>query len=122
LHAASGAATGAAPPAYRAHLDAYLEDYAFLADGLLDLVEAGGPQQLLGEALALAERMLLDFGDEPGALFNTAKQHEQLIVRTRDGQDGAIPAANAVAARVLARLARPLNRADLEGRAEDAIG
>lgn len=119
VSAGSAAAPGAGQ--YRAHLDGYLEDYAFLADGLLDLVEAGGPQALLGSALELAERMLSDFGDEPGALFNTARQHEQLIVRTREGQDGAIPSANAVAARVLARLARHLNRSDLASRAEDAL-
>src|SRR6185436_1443975 len=47
----------------RAHLDAYLEDYAYLSDALIDLYEAGGASEWLHRALALAERMIEDFGD-----------------------------------------------------------
>jgi uncharacterized protein YyaL (SSP411 family) len=106
----------------KAHLDAYLEDYAFLADGLIDLYEAGGAESFLGDAVRLAERMLTDFADpEGGAFFQTAHGHERLIARTREGHDGAIPNGNAVAARVLARLGVHLDRTDLRERATAAI-
>jgi uncharacterized protein YyaL (SSP411 family)/aryl-alcohol dehydrogenase-like predicted oxidoreductase len=102
-----------------AHLAAYLEDYAYLADALVDLHEAGAPARYLREAEALAERMRADFADgESGGFFSTARDHERLIVRHREGHDGATPAANAVAARVLARLSYHLDRADLR---EDAV-
>jgi uncharacterized protein len=104
-----------------AHVDGYLEDYAYLADALLTLYEAGGAASFLRESEALAERLILDFGDGGGAFFATAKNHETLVARPRDGHDGAIPNANAVAARALARLARHLDRADLEQRAREAL-
>ncbi len=106
----------------RAHLDAYLEDYAFFTDALISLYEAGAPASFLGEAKTLAERMIADFGDdEAGAFFHTAHSHEQLIVRTREGNDGAIPSANAVAARALARLSYHFDREDFRKRASGAL-
>src|SRR5690606_3480612 len=47
-----------------AHLPAYLEDYAYLADGLVSLYEAGGEPRMLERALVLGERLLADFGEE----------------------------------------------------------
>ena len=105
----------------KAHLDGYLEDYAFLAEGLLDLYEAGADARYLREAGSLAERMVAGFGDEGGGFYDTAQDHEALIVRHKDGADGAIPSANAVAASVLARLAAHLGRADFRERAVGAI-
>jgi uncharacterized protein YyaL (SSP411 family) len=105
----------------RAHLDAYLEDYAYLADALVTLYEAGGSADFLRRALALAERMLKDFGEAGGAFFGTATGHEELVARPREGHDGALPNANAVAARALARLSRHFGRDDLAARAEEAI-
>ncbi|HVW25234.1 MAG TPA: aldo/keto reductase [Polyangiaceae bacterium] len=106
----------------KAHLDAYLEDYAFLADGLVDLYEAGGAESFLVEAVRLAERMIADFGGaDGGAFYQTANRHEALIARPREGHDGALPSANAVAARLLSRLALHLGRDDLKARALAAI-
>jgi uncharacterized protein YyaL (SSP411 family)/aryl-alcohol dehydrogenase-like predicted oxidoreductase len=106
----------------KAHLDGYLEDYAFFADALLDLYEAGGSARFFDKAIELAERMLRDFADpEDGAFFQTAHGHETLIVRTRDGHDGAIPNANAVAARLLARLAAHLGSDTYREHAEGAL-
>jgi uncharacterized protein YyaL (SSP411 family)/aryl-alcohol dehydrogenase-like predicted oxidoreductase len=106
----------------KAHLEAYLEDYAFLADGLVDLYEAGGAESFLRDAVRLAERMVKDFADPgDGAFFQTAHGHERLIARTREGHDGAIPNANAVAARVLARLGFHFGRADLRERSTAAL-
>ena len=104
-----------------AHLPAYLEDHAYLADAHVDLSEAGGPSRFLREAEALAERMRADFADEAGGFFSTARDHEPLIVRPREGHDGATPSANAVAARALARLSYHLDRADLREDAARAL-
>ena len=87
-----------------AHLDAYLEDYAFLGDALVDLYEAGGPERFLREAQRLAGLLREDFAAEDGGFYSTARGHEPLLVRHREGHDGATPSANAVAARLLARL------------------
>jgi uncharacterized protein len=110
----------------RAHLDAVLEDYAYLADGCLDLYEAGGPPEALAWARALAERLVEDFADpDGGAFFHTAHAHEPLVVRAREGHDGALPSPNAVAARALVRLGRHLDRPELleiAGRALRAYG
>ena len=105
----------------RAHIDAYLEDYAYLADALIGLYEAGAPSEYLLRALTLAERTLQDFGEAGGGFFSTARGHEALVARPREGHDGAIPSANAVAARALARLGRHFGREDLLSRAREAI-
>ncbi|HEY3500867.1 MAG TPA: hypothetical protein VGK73_39515 [Polyangiaceae bacterium] len=105
----------------RAHIDAYLEDYAYLADALIGLYEAGAPSEFLSRALALAERLRKDFGDAGGGFFSTAAGHEALVARPREGHDGAVPSANAVAARALARLGRHFGREDLVERARQAV-
>ena len=106
----------------KAHLPGYLEDYAFLAEGLVDLYEAGGDVRYLREAARLAERILADFGDEAGGgFFDTAAAHEALILRHREGADGAIPSANAVAAFALARLSLHLDRSDFRDAAIRAV-
>src|SRR5438445_638126 len=97
----------------RAHLDAYLEDYAFFAEALVDLYEAGGAPKYLEEAASLADRIRKDFAAEEGGFFSTGRGHESLIVRPREGHDGAIPSANAAAAMALARLSYHLDRPDL---------
>lgn len=105
-----------------AHLNAYLEDYACLCEGLIDLYEAGGEVRYLREAVRLAERLLTDFvGEESGAFYTTSRDHESLILRHREGTDGATPSGNAVAASALARLSFHLARNDLRRAAERAI-
>jgi len=104
-----------------AHLNGYLEDYAYLAEGLLDLYEAGAGARYLRQAERLAALMLADFGDEGGGFYQTAHGHEALIVRHREGHDGAMPNANATAAHVLARLSFHLDREDLRERSAEAI-
>jgi len=90
----------------RAKFNAYLEDYAFFAEGLLTLFETTGESRWLKEALALADRMVEEFWDsEGGGFFFTGKSHEDLIVRSKDYFDNATPSGNSVAAIVLLRLA-----------------
>ncbi len=106
----------------KAHLTAYLEDYAYLSEGLLDLYEASGQPRWLREAERLTERTLADFfDDDSGAFFNTARDHETLMMRYREGSDGATPSANAVAAHVLMRLSHHLDRPEFRHAAIRAI-
>ncbi|MCI0663691.1 MAG: thioredoxin domain-containing protein [Acidobacteria bacterium] len=86
-------------------LNAYLEDYAYLIDGLLSLYEATFDLRWFEEARALAETMIEQFWDDKGGgFFFTSEDHETLITRTRDLYDNATPAGNSVAAHVLLRL------------------
>jgi uncharacterized protein len=106
----------------KAHLAAYLEDYAYFAQGLVSLYEVTGDERYLNEAERLAEQVLSDFADvQGGPFYQTAHTHEALIARVRDGHDGAIPNANAIAAHALARLARHLGRPAWEERAREAL-
>ena len=85
----------------KAHLEACLEDYAYLSEAMIDLYEACGRERYLQEAVCLAERILEDFLDhDQGGFFTTGKEHESLILRSREGPDGATPSGNAVAASV----------------------
>ncbi|HEY5627655.1 MAG TPA: aldo/keto reductase [Nitrospira sp.] len=97
----------------RAHLDAVLEDYAYLGEGLVDLYEASGEPGYLAAAGSLAERLIESFQDrDQGGFFTTALEHEALILRGREGADGATPSGNAVAAAFLARLSFHTDRPD----------
>jgi uncharacterized protein YyaL (SSP411 family) len=90
----------------QAKLNAYLEDYAFYADGLIALYQATGELRWLEEAKSLTDRMIAEFWDEEdGGFFYTGKSHEKLIVRTKDYFDNATPSGNSVAAEVLVHLA-----------------
>jgi len=89
----------------RAKFNAYLEDYAFLAEGLLTLFETTGEARWLRDALALADRLIEEFWDnEGGGFFFTGKSHDNLIVRSKDYFDNATPSGNSVATIVLLRL------------------
>jgi uncharacterized protein YyaL (SSP411 family) len=90
----------------RAHLNAYLDDYAFLIAALLEMMQAEFVAADLAFAEALAEVLLDQFEDaEAGGFFFTARDHERLIHRPKPGHDGATPSGNAVAAWALQRLA-----------------
>ncbi len=106
----------------RARLDAYLEDYAACADGLLALYQATFEPRWLTEARGLADQILDRFWDaEQGAFFDTAVDHERLIVRPRDAFDNATPAGNSLAADVLLRLALFTGETRYAERARQAI-
>ncbi len=89
----------------KAHLNAYLDDYAFLLEALLELMQAGFRKADLDFACALADALLDQFEDrEHGGFFFTSHDHEKLILRMKPGHDNATPSGNGVAAFVLQRL------------------
>jgi hypothetical protein len=97
----------------------YLDDYAFLAAGLLDLFEATVNRAHLDRALELAEIMLHEFWDEAGGgFFYTGRSHERLIAQSKPIFDGSIPSGNAVATQVLLRLYHYTGNDDYLKRAE----
>jgi uncharacterized protein len=89
----------------KAKYNAYLEDYAYLADGLLALYEATFETRWIDWSRELAELMLTHFRDEKnGGFFDTSDDHEHLIHRPKDLQDNAVPSGSSMAASVLTRL------------------
>ncbi|MGA2862069.1 MAG: thioredoxin domain-containing protein [Steroidobacteraceae bacterium] len=89
----------------QARLAAYLDDYAFLLDAILELASVRFCADELAWATELAEVMLRHFEDaSAGGFFFTADDHEALISRPKSFSDEAIPAGNAIAARALLRL------------------
>jgi len=89
-----------------ARLNGYLEDYAFLIDGLLALYETTFTPRWLEEARGLAQAMAgLFWDDDLGGFYDTGHDHEALIARPKSVFDNAIPAGNSVAVDVLQRLA-----------------
>ena len=104
-----------------AHLDAYLADYAFFADGLVSLYEAGAGEGWLSEARALVERIRTRFRAEDGGFYSTSDGHEELVLRPREGHDGATPSANAMAALAMIRLSYHTNEPALRDEGRRAI-
>jgi uncharacterized protein YyaL (SSP411 family) len=101
--------------------DAYLEDHAYLADGLLALYQATFDVRWLEETRALADEMLARFWDEEnGGFFDTASDHadQSLIIRPKNITDNATPSGNSVAAAVLLDLAILDGPADGTGKSE----
>ena len=85
---------------------AYLDDYAFLTAGLLDLYESTGEVIWLENALSVQKVLDENFWDSrAGGYFFVAADHETLLAREKPDYDGAIPAGNSVAALNLQRLA-----------------
>jgi len=106
----------------RAKLHGYLDDYAFLAAGLLDLYEATLERSAMEQALQLAEMMTREFWDEiDGAFFYTGKSQEQLISRTKPAFDSSVPSGNSIATQVLLRLYHYTGREDYLRRAEKVL-
>ncbi|MGH8682140.1 MAG: thioredoxin domain-containing protein [Burkholderiales bacterium] len=89
----------------RAHLNAYVDDYAFLLDAVLEMLQVDFRGPDLAFARALADALLGRFEDAgAGGFFFTSHDHESLIHRPKPGHDNATPSGNGVAAFALARL------------------
>ncbi len=102
----------------QAALPAYVDDYAFMIWGLLDLYEATFEPRWLQVAIELNDDLIEHFWDEKeGGLFFTADDGEALLVRPKEIYDGAVPSGNSVAMLNCLRLARLTGRTELEQRA-----
>jgi uncharacterized protein YyaL (SSP411 family) len=89
----------------QAKLNGYLEDYAYVVEGLLAVYEATFETRYFNAARELADTMIAQFWDEAsGGFYFTSEDHEELITRTKDYFDNAIPSGNSVAALSLLKL------------------
>ncbi|MDP1612182.1 MAG: thioredoxin domain-containing protein [Sulfuritalea sp.] len=106
----------------RAHLDAYLDDHAFLLAALLELMQAEFRSEDLAFAVELADTLLARFEDpRAGGFFFTAHDHEVLIHRPKTGHDNATPSGNGIAAFALQRLGHLLGETRYLDAAEKTI-
>lgn len=100
----------------------YLDDYAFLVWGLIELYEATFEVHYLEEAVVLNKAMIDIFWDKKGGgLYFTGKGNEALITVSKEAYDGALPSGNSVAAKNFLRLGRMTGNVGLEQRAEQLI-
>jgi uncharacterized protein YyaL (SSP411 family) len=105
-----------------AGLTGMLEDYAFAVWGLLELYETSFDERYLTAAIELTDAALEHFWDEAGGGFYLSPDDgEQLIVRSKDIYDGAIPSGNSVFALNLLRISRITAKPDYEDRAAKII-
>ncbi|MFQ6023690.1 MAG: thioredoxin domain-containing protein [Acidiferrobacterales bacterium] len=89
----------------RAHLKAYLDDYVFLMDGVLELLQARWRTADLELIVSLAETVLQHFENKKqGGFYFTPDDHERLVYRPMPTHDDAVPSGNGVAAHVLLRV------------------
>jgi uncharacterized protein len=106
----------------RAHLPAYLDDYAYLADALLELLQTRWRSSDLEFARQLIEVMRSQFEDPAsGGFFFTAADHERLIHRSKTYSDDSIPSGNGIAASVLCRVGYLLGELPLLDTAERTL-
>jgi uncharacterized protein YyaL (SSP411 family) len=105
----------------RAQVPAFLDDYAFLVEGLLQLHGATGEKRWLAEALRLAEEQERRLADPQGGGYFAAGEDPRLLFRPKPGFDGAVSSGNGVAALNAIELARVTGDAAWASRAESTL-
>lgn len=106
----------------QAKLNAYLDDYAFLVEGLLTLYKATREEKWLNAARRLTDDQIKYYWDEKnGAFYFTPHHHEQLLARTMNAYDSVLPSGNSVAVRNLLRLASITGEAKYKEHAKSVI-
>jgi uncharacterized protein YyaL (SSP411 family) len=104
------------------HLNAYLDDHAFLLDALLELLQCDFREEDLQFARDLSELLLEQFEDRAaGGFFFVSHDHEKLIHRAKPGHDNATPAGNGIAAFALQRLGHLIGEPRYLAAAERAL-
>jgi uncharacterized protein YyaL (SSP411 family) len=102
--------------------EGFLDDYAYLIWGLIELYEAIFEVRYLEEAVHLNQIMIeLFWEEEKGGFYFSGKDNETLISRPRDLYDGAVPSGNSVAALNLLRLSRMTGKVDWERKADQLL-
>ncbi len=105
-----------------AHLNGYLDDYAFVAEGIVELLQTDWRSGDLAFAVDLCDAMLARFEDtDLGGFFFTSHDHEKLLHRAKTGPDDAIPSGNAAAIRTLLKLGHLLGNTDYLQSAQKAL-
>ena len=105
-----------------AHLNAYLDDHAFLLDALLELLQCDFREEDLRFARELSDLLLEQFEDRAaGGFFFVSHDHERLIHRAKPGHDNATPAGNGIAAFALQRLGHLIGEPRYLAAAERAL-
>ncbi len=100
----------------------FLDDYAYLVWGLIELYEATFEVRYLEKAVHLNQIMIELFGDaEKGGFYFTGQENEMLIARPKEIYDGAVPSGNSVAALNLLRLARMTGKVIWEKKADQLL-
>ncbi|TMH66023.1 MAG: thioredoxin domain-containing protein [Betaproteobacteria bacterium] len=106
----------------RAHLNAYLDDHAYLLAALLELMQTSFRAQDLSWAIEIADALLQRFEDSAsGGFFFTSHDHEALIHRPKPAHDNATPAGNGIAAQALLTLGHWLGEPRYLGAAERTL-
>lgn len=105
----------------RAHLNGYLEDYAFMAEALIELYQTTFDLRWYREALALCEALVSRFWDDEAGFYDTAHDHESLITRPQEVTDNATPSGTSGALAALARMAALAGRADWREKVERVL-
>ena len=107
----------------RSDVEGFADDYAFVIQGLLDLYGASFDIEWLKFAIELQETQdRLFFDEKNGGYFSTSGKDESVVLRMKDDNDSAEPAASSVAALNLLRLAQIRGEKQLQGRGEKTIG
>ncbi len=101
--------------------NAYLEDYASLALGLLALYQSDPNPDWYEKALQLTAEMITEYKDPQGGFFDTRLDHETLLIRPKDLQDNATPCGNALAASALLQLAAYGDQPEWRNLAEEML-
>ena len=104
-----------------AAVSGFVDDYAFLAQALLDLFEVTGEALYLRTAVDLSRRGFEQFRDEEGGFFSTTPGQDDLLLRLKDDYDGAEPSGNSVATEVLIRLAHLVDDGQMASYAEQSL-
>ncbi len=86
-------------------VEAFLDDYAFLVWGLIEVYEAGFDEKYLKTAVELTNAMISRFWDENGGGFYFTTSGDATLARMKEAYDGALPSGNSVALLNLLRLA-----------------
>jgi hypothetical protein len=105
----------------RARFAAYLDDYAFLAHGLLELLQCRWRTHDLDFAVELIEVLLAHFADERGGFFFTADDHERLLHRPKPLGDEAVPSGNGIAMQALLTLGHLLGEQRYVDAAQESL-
>ena len=101
--------------------EVFLEDYAALILGLLELYQTDFQEKWFTAAHELAEKMIELFQDANGGFFDTSKDSKELLLRPKDLQDNATPSGNALACEALLKLAAFTDQGTYRDRAEKSL-